>query len=165
MLTACQQDQPAPRQDQPAPRQDQPAPRQDQPAPEQDPALLQGQEIFGANCAVCHGQGGEGQPNWHVRKSDGALPPPPLNGEGHTWHHGDGTLYTYVSKGGAAYDSPSYKSAMPAFGDNLSHEDIVAVINYLKSLWGDRVAEGLGVVKRESQALASENDPFPSSPP
>ena len=54
---------------------------------------------------------------------------------------------------------------MPAFGDKLSHEDIVAVINYLKSLWGDRVAERLGVVKRESQASASENDPFPSSPP
>ena len=151
LLTACQQDQLAPGQDQPAPGQDQ--------------ALLQGQKIFGANCAVCHGQGGEGQPSWHVRKSDGALPPPPLNGDGHTWHHGDGTLYTYVSKGGAAYDSPSYKSAMPAFGDKLSHEEIVAVINYLKSLWGDRVAEGLGVVKRESQASASENDPFPNPPP
>ena len=139
--------------------------QQDQPAPGQDPALLQGQKVFGANCAACHGQGGEGQPNWHVRKTDGTLPPPPLNGEGHTWHHGDGTLYTYVSEGGAAYESPSYKSGMPAFGDNLSHEQIVAVINYLKSLWGDRVAEGLGIVKKESQASASENDPFPSSPP
>ena len=121
-----------------------------------------GGELFAANCAVCHGAGGEGQPNWHVRKENGTLPPPPLNGDGHTWHHADGLLYRIVSQGGKIYespDNPSFKSAMPAFGDRLSHEEIVAVLTYIKSLWGDKTRMGLSI--RESQALVSEDDPFP----
>lgn len=121
-----------------------------------------GGELFAANCAVCHGVGGEGQPNWHVRKENGTLPPPPLNGDGHTWHHADGLLYRIVSQGGKIYespDNPSFKSAMPAFGDRLSHEELVAVLTYIKSLWGDKTRMGLSI--RESQALVSENDPFP----
>ena len=62
-----------------------------------DPAVVsRGKELFAANCATCHGIGGEGQPNWHITKDDGTLPPPPLNGDGHTWHHGDGLLYRII---------------------------------------------------------------------
>ena len=132
--------------------------------PARDTATSSGQAIFRANCAVCHGTDGEGQPDWHIKKPDGVLPAPPLNGDGHTWHHGDGTLYTYVSRGGKAFESPSvpsFKSGMPAFGEVLSHDDIIAVIEYVKSLWGDKVAEGLGLKKRASQALVSETDPYP----
>ena len=136
--------------------------------PARDSGPPHGQAIFQANCAVCHGTDGEGQPDWHVKKPDGILPAPPLNGDGHTWHHGDGTLYTYVSKGGKFYEAPeipSFKSGMPGFGETLSREEIIAVIKYLKSLWGDKVAEGFGLMKRESQALVSENDPFPPAAP
>ena len=129
-------------------------------------SLAQGGAVYQANCAVCHGSSGAGQPDWHIRKADGILPPPPLNGDGHTWHHGDGTLYTYVSQGGAAFESPSvpgYKSGMPAFGDTLSHDEIVSVISYVKSLWGDK--QFRGAVKRESQELVSERDPFPEVAP
>ena len=128
----------------------------------------QGEAIFRANCAACHGTNGEGQPNWHIRRPDGVLPAPPLNGDGHTWHHGDGTLYRVVSQGGAIFESPdlpNYKSGMPPFGETLSHDEIVAVINYVKTLWGDKMAEGLGLPVRESQALVSETDPFPEEPP
>ena len=132
--------------------------------PARDTATSSGQAIFRANCAVAHGADGEGQPDWHIKKPDGVLPAPPLNGGGHTWHHGDGTLYTYVSRGGKAFESPdipSFKSGMPAFGEVLSHDDIIAVIEYVKSLWGDKVAEGLGLKKQASQALVSETDPYP----
>ena len=121
-------------------------------------------ELFRQKCAVCHGGNGEGQPDWQIRKPDGLLPAPPLNGDGHTWHHGDGTLYRIVSQGGAIYESPGlpkYKSGMPAFGEHLSQDEIIAVINYLKTLWGNKVAEGLGLPIRESQAIVSETDPFP----
>ena len=124
--------------------------------PARDTATSAGQAIFRANCAVCHGADGEGQPDWHIKKPDGVLPPPPLNG--------DGTLYTYVSRGGRAFESPdipSFKSGMPAFGELLSHDDIIAVIEYVKGLWGDKVAEGLGLKKQASQALVSETDPYP----
>ena len=123
-----------------------------------------GAELFSANCAACHGASGEGQPDWNIRKPDGSLPAPPLNGDGHTWHHGDGTLYRIVSQGGAIYESPdlpNYKSGMPAFGEKLRHEEIVAVINYLKTLWGDKRATGLDLPIRESQTIVSETDPFP----
>ena len=129
-----------------------------------DTVTFSGQAIFQSNCAVCQGAGGEGQPDWHIKKPDGVLPAPPLNGNGHTWHHGDGTLYTYVSGGGKTFESPdipSFKSGMPAFGETLSSEEIIAVIEYLKGLWGDKMAEGLGLEKRASQALVSETDPYP----
>ena len=130
--------------------------------------ISQGEFIFRGNCAACHGANGEGQPGWHIRKPDGLLPAPPLNGDGHTWHHGDGTLYKIVSQGGAIYDSPdlpNYKSGMPAFGETLSHEEIIAVISYVKSLWGDKMAEGLGLPIKESQELVSKTDPFPKEIP
>ena len=125
-------------------------------------ATQAGEELFVANCAVCHGQGGEGQRDWRVRKPDGTLPAPPLNGDGHTWHHADGLLYRIVSQGGNLFedaDSSAFKSAMPAFGDRLSHEEIIAVLTYVKSLWADKT--DLGFPISESQALVSEQDPFP----
>ena len=123
-----------------------------------------GQEVFAATCAACHGVGGEGRPNWHIPNDDGTLPPPPLNGDGHTWHHSDGLLYRIVSEGGALQEAPgvtSFKSAMPAFRGQLSHDEIVAVLTYVKSLWGEKTSRGLSI--QEAQARASEDDPFPSS--
>ena len=43
-----------------------------------DPIAI-GQKVFASNCAACHGAGGVGQSNWHIRKADGSLPAPPLN--------------------------------------------------------------------------------------
>ena len=76
--------------------------------PAKDTATSSGQGIFQSNCAVCHGADGEGQPDWHIKKPDGVLPAPPLNGDGHTWHHGDGTLYTYVSRGRKGFRVPRH---------------------------------------------------------
>ena len=129
-----------------------------------DPTVRSGQQVFASICAACHGIGGEGQEDWHVPKEDGTLPAPPLNGDGHTWHHGDGLLYQIVSQGGKSLESPSvpnFKSAMPAFGDLLSHEEIIAVLTYVKSLWDDKTKRGISIV--ESQARASELDPFPAA--
>ena len=117
--------------------------------------------MYAANCAACHGASGEGQPEWHVRKADGTLPAPPLNGDGHAWHHADGLLYRVVSGGGRILEAPGldFRSAMPAFGEQLSHSEIVAALTYVKSLWGDKTSRGLSI--RESQALVSEADPMP----
>ena len=127
------------------------------------PSTLEvGQQRFAANCAACHGDMGEGQPNWHIPKADGILPAPPLNGDGHAWHHGDGFLYRVVSQGGKIQEGPgvpNFKSGMPAFKSILSHDEILSVLAYVKSLWGDKMKLGFSI--RESQALASENDPLP----
>ena len=58
-------------------------------------------------------------------------------------------------------DIPNFKSGMPAFGDLLSHEEIIAVLTYVKSLWGDKTKRDISI--RESQARASEFDPFPET--
>ncbi len=121
-----------------------------------------GERLFAANCAVCHGIDGQGQADWHIFNEDGTLPPPPLNGDGHTWHHSDGLLYRIVSQGGQFQedrDLSSFRSAMPAFGDRLSRDEIIHVLTYVKSLWGDKTSRGASI--REWQARASEPDPFP----
>ena len=41
----------------------------------------------------------------------------------------------------------------------LSREEIVDVLTYVKSLWGDKAFQGQSI--RETQALVSENDRFP----
>ena len=130
-------------------------------APDAGAPAPDGSALFAANCAVCHGAGGEGQPEWHVRRADGSYPAPPLNGDGHTWHHGDGLLYRVVSEGGALFEAgnPAYRATMPAFGDRLSRDEIVAVLAHVKSLWAGKTSRGLSIV--EAQAYASESDPFP----
>ena len=128
-----------------------------------EPAGTQpGQQTFATVCAACHGLAGEGQPDWHIRKADGTLPAPPLNGTGHTWHHADGLLFRIVSKGGELWEDPSLpdlKSGMPGFELQLSREEIIDVLEYVKSLWVDRQARGVSIV--EHQSRISETDPFP----
>ena len=129
------------------------------------PVPRTGQEIFASTCAACHGTAGEGQPNWHIPKEDGTLPAPPLNGNGHTWHHPDGWLFRVVSQGGKIQESPSvpgFKSGMPAFGDTLSHDEIIDVLTYVKGLWEGKASRS-GLYITESQAFISEGDPFPDS--
>ena len=124
-----------------------------------------GEEIFTTTCISCHQAGGVGQPDWHIPNAQGILPAPPLNGDGHTWHHSDGFLYRYVKNGGKMLETPSlpdFKSGMPAFGEQLSHEEIVAVLTYVKSLWGDKTSRDTSIV--EWQALGSVEDPFPPAP-
>ena len=121
-----------------------------------------GERIYGMYCASCHGDSGEGQPHWNITKSDGTLPPPPLNGSGHTWHHGDGTLYKQVKFGGGYLDLPGFKSGMPAFDETLSHQEIVDVLAYVKSLWADQSIRGMSIP--DAQAEVSKNDPLPSTP-
>ncbi len=128
----------------------------------EDP-VERGRQIYISHCSACHRADGEGQPDWQKTNPDGTLPAPPLNGDGHTWHHGDGTLFKQVSLGGAYLEEqglPGFKSGMPAFGELLTPQEIIDVLTYVKSLWGDKNVHG--VTKKEAQATASENDPFPS---
>lgn len=118
-----------------------------------------GQSLYTANCAVCHGDNGEGQPFWNTKKADGTLPPPPLNGSGHTWHHGDGTLYKQIALGGDYLDLPGFKSGMPAFEDILTHQEIIDILAYVKSLWIGQEIRGVSIL--DAQSRVSENDPFP----
>ncbi len=115
-----------------------------------------GQEVFASTCALCHGSEGEGVDNWRVRDDDGRLPPPPLNGEGHTWHHSDGALYGIVSEGGLGI---GFGSNMPSFKDELSREEIISVLEFVKTLWEGKEIDGFSIL--DSQRELSLGDPYP----
>jgi len=101
-----------------------------------DAALLeQGNTVFQKNCATCHGDNAQGTvSNWQQRDENGKLPPPPLNGTAHTWHHPIGGLAHTIKKG-----TLSMGGSMPAWEDKLSDEEVFSVIVWLTSLWPDEI--------------------------
>lgn len=94
--------------------------------------VAQGEILYGQYCAKCHGANLEGMPNWKQRLLDGSLPPPPHDSSGHTWHHSDEVLIRITENGG----DPADNSKMTAFKDKLSREQIVAILEFIKSKWG-----------------------------
>lgn len=95
-----------------------------------------GQEVYAAECAACHGENLEGQPNWRARQANGRLPAPPHDETGHTWHHPDAMLFDMTKLGIAEVTGMTdYETDMPAYGDTLSDREIWAVLAYLKSTW------------------------------
>ena len=103
-----------------------------------NPALVAwGQTVYANQCAVCHGAKLEGQTDWRKPGPDRRLPAPPHDESGHTWHHSDRELIRVVQRGlVAGVDRPSdYRGNMPAFGQVLTREEIVAVLSFIKSTW------------------------------
>ncbi|MFK7862523.1 MAG: cytochrome c [Granulosicoccus sp.] len=100
--------------------------------------VANGEQIYQAQCAVCHGVQLEGQPNWRQRDAEGLLPAPPHDASGHTWHHADDLLFEITKYGAAVVIAdPDYRSNMPAYANILSDEDIVAVLSFIKNSWPD----------------------------
>lgn len=98
-------------------------------------AYEQGQQIYVQSCAACHGLTGVGQfPDAPAqRDATGRYGAPPHDENGHTWHHDDDLLYQIVREGGMGNPEDFYP--MPAFGEQLSDEQIEAVIFYIKGFW------------------------------
>lgn len=94
-----------------------------------------GRELYGAECARCHGAALEGQPDWRRRNEEGRLPAPPHDATGHTWHHPDVLLFQMTKNGLTDYGGTSYASDMPGFDGVLSDREIWAVLSYIKSTW------------------------------
>lgn len=93
-----------------------------------------GEGVYIANCLVCHGAEGSGTANWRQRQADGSFPPPPLNGTAHTWHHPMAALRQTIKNGGIPLGGK-----MPAFGGQLSDEEIDSVLAYIQSLWQEDI--------------------------
>jgi mono/diheme cytochrome c family protein len=121
----------------------------------QDPGLVaEGEAIYEAECAACHGANLEGQPDWQVRLVNGRLPAPPHDRTGHTWHHPDELLVAITALGTAALIGGDYESDMIGFSDRLSEAEIVAVLSYIKSTWPGDVIE----IHNEVNARAAQQD-------
>jgi len=117
-----------------------------------------GRQVYLEQCATCHGQNAEGQPNWKQPDANGNLPAPPHDDSGHTWHHADGLLYEIIRDGFRdPLKPPASPLTMPAFGDQLNDAEIRAVITYFKNLWSEE--------SRLFQWEVTRQQPFPTVAP
>lgn len=86
-------------------------------------SVSRGQQLYEANCVACHGFEGRGDGELAADYS----PPPVDFTAGHTDTHPDGDLYFWIKEGIEG-------SAMPAFGEQLSDDDIWNLVNYVRRL-------------------------------
>ena len=101
-----------------------------------------GKSLFDKNCVVCHGANASGTvANWRDKMSNGKMPPPPLNGTAHTWHHKPELLDKIIQEGGETYGK-SYKGWMPAFKDKLDAKQRLNILKYIHSLWPKKIQQG-----------------------
>lgn len=99
-------------------------------------ALMEGENIYKAECASCHGAKLEGQPDWRTRRPDGKLPAPPHDASGHTWHHPVAQLAAITKFGMVPPNAPDgYVSDMPAFAGKLNDRQIGNVLAWIESQW------------------------------
>ena len=75
------------------------------PAPDNAEIVAQGNSLYDANCASCHGADLKGQSDWKTKNPDGTLKAPPHDVSGHTWHHADSLLFQITKDGGASIAS------------------------------------------------------------
>jgi len=87
--------------------------------------ITMGAQVYEQTCAACHGAQGEG----HAAVAEA----PALDETEHAWHHPDGQIQQLIINGG---------QIMPALGEQLSDEEIVAVIRYIQTWWDpDQLAQ------------------------
>lgn len=89
--------------------------------PTPDP-VAQGQEVYLRVCAECHGPNGEGRAN--------ELAAPALDESEHAWHHPDQQIRDWIVNGKLGLGRE-----MPAYGEELTDDEVDAVIVYLHTLW------------------------------
>jgi mono/diheme cytochrome c family protein len=89
-----------------------------------------GRPLYVQHCAACHGDRGQGAPQWQRRNPDGSMPPPPLNGTGHAWHHPLKALIATITHG---------QGTMPAWGSKLQTAEMLAIIAWFQSQWPDEI--------------------------
>jgi mono/diheme cytochrome c family protein len=100
------------------------------PTPDTPETVARGKQLFGQNCALCHGPVGRG---------DGALAPTlfphPVNLQLHVPQHAPGELFYWISNGIPGTSMPAWSDVDPATGrPRLSDEDRWAIIRYLQAL-------------------------------
>ena len=107
------------------------------PLPELDPgSVAVGQVLYAAHCARCHGTDLKGDADWMIPKEDGTYLPPPHDASGHTWHHSDQLLISIVLDG-----VDFFESNMPVYGGVLTEEEVLSILDYIKSTWGPEERE------------------------
>ena len=111
-----------------------------------DTAMVsRGKRIYAVHCASCHGRYLQGQPLWQLVDDYAGRRAPAHDETGHTWQHSDEDLFEITKYGRFASAPSRYVSYMPAFRDELSDQQILAVLAFIKARWplGLRVAQAM----------------------
>ena len=108
------------------------------PLPTLDPQLVsRGEQVYQQFCAACHGANLEGQPDWRSPLPDGGYPAPPHDSTGHTWHHSDEAILEIIAQG----SNPLFGGTMQGFAEVIDVQDGLAVLEFIKSRWGQEERE------------------------
>jgi mono/diheme cytochrome c family protein len=99
------------------------------PPPKAKPAAGLGAELYRTSCASCHGENGQGKP--------GLFPPlagdPVVNAADPAGH----IRIVLFGATGSSIGGRTYSAHMPAWADQLSDEEVAAVINHERTNWGN----------------------------
>jgi mono/diheme cytochrome c family protein len=122
------------------------------PVPADDESLARGSELYTANCATCHGDGGMGDGPAGV-----ALDPVPASIAHTSQMMGDDYLFYRISEGGAF---EPFNSSMIAWKSVLDEESRWDVINYVRALGSGQVMPGrnMGGMAFDPEAEAAKHE-------
>jgi mono/diheme cytochrome c family protein len=101
--------------------------------------LSRGEALYEEKCVKCHGARGLGENPAAPKggqKLGGAYLAPALDARGHAHHHSPQALFEYIRDG-----SPEQTSSMKGFRQQMSDDDIRAVLAYIVSLWPESLRE------------------------
>ncbi len=116
-------------------------------------AEISGSEVYGNVCAACHQAGGTGVP--------GAFPPLADS----RWVTGDPEIPVKIVlhglEGPIEVRGETYDAVMPPWGDKLSDSEVSAVLNYVRSSWGNSAPEiSAELVKKVREKTSGRNTPW-----
>jgi len=110
--------------------------------------IARGGILYQANCASCHKADVSGTANWKQLDAKGKLPPPPLNGTAHAWHHPLSVLRRTVRLGGVPLGG-----TMPGFAGKLDDRELDDILAWVQSHWSDEIYNIW--IERDTQANQS----------
>jgi mono/diheme cytochrome c family protein len=123
------------------------------PAPAQAGALVDGAQVFSANCAACHQATGLG--------IAGAFPPLAAS----EWVLGSPKVLTQILlhgvDGNLTVLGKTYAGQMPAFKEKLSDAEIAAVATHIRNQWGNSSAPvAAALVEEQRKATSDRSAPY-----
>lgn len=118
-----------------------------------DAGVIDGRQLFTANCQACHQATGQGLPG---------VFPPLANA---TWVTGDEHVLTQIVLHGLIgpieVAGVTYNGAMPAFGAQLNDEQLAAVLSFIRHEWGNASpAVETATVQASRAATESRTEPW-----
>ncbi len=97
-------------------------------------ALMEGEAIYKAECASCHGKDMEGQPGWQTAGQEGRQAAPPLAGETPASRRTFPELVS-ITRLGVVPPQTGQAGSHPAFAGKLTERQMENLVHFIQSRW------------------------------